>query len=504
MAPTTSLDRELHAMLAPMAALANRLGVTLALLEDCHVVWSNIPLPSGADCHTLVCGQQCGEDCTLLTQLSTLRGFETQMLVDGHSTLRRVAVEPWVDGLTLLEIVDSAQLDLTELQQLEERERSLEAQLVQAQKMEAVGQMAGGLAHEFNNLLTAIIGNLSLMELEGPASPAYATYLHDVSDAAQRSAELTRQLLLFSRKTAGKFSSLNVADLIGQACRLARHSLPPGTDLVLDLAEDCPCVRGDGTLLHQVLMNLVLNARDASPKGGTITVRARPLEKSKADERLNPKGSDGDYVLLEVSDTGDGMSEEVRQRIFEPFFTTKGVGQGTGLGLAVVYRIVQQHDGWISVDSREGEGTTFHVCLPVCPAKAAEKKVPLTLLKGQGQRVLVVEDDALVLQLLRSTLEGNGYAVLATSDPLEALALLNDAQVELLLSDFELAGTDGFALLREARASNKTMAGLITSGTVSPVQAQGELQSIGGRSAFIAKPFRADELLQTVSKLLQA
>jgi PAS domain S-box-containing protein len=390
--------------------------------------------------------------------------------------------------------------DVTERCRIEERERSLHAQLVQAQKMEAVGQMAGGLAHEFNNLLTAIIGNLSLIELEGPESPAFPMYLRDVTDAAQRSADLTRQLLLFSRKTAGSFNSVNLRELAQQAFKLARHSMPVGVELELDVDEDCPNVRGDATLLHQVLMNLILNARDACGSAGKITVRARSEEPGVPNEGVSP--GTAEQVVVEVADTGEGMSPEVLERIFEPFFTTKAV-HGTGLGLAVVYRIIQQHDGWITVDSQPGRGTRFSIVLPVNHEAATVAGQHAPVANGSGQHVLVVDDDALVLQLLTSTLANHGYRVTAVDDSRDACTVLGDGEVDLLLADVQLAGEDGFALLRRARAGDPKIPGLLTSGNVFATQAEDELTSIGSNAAFMAKPFRADELLHAVARLLQ-
>jgi CheY-like chemotaxis protein len=197
------------------------------------------------------------------------------------------------------------------------------------------------------------------------------------------------------------------------------------------------------------------------------------------------------------------MSEEVRRQIFEPFFTTKGSAQGTGLGLSVVYRIIQQHEGWITVDSEAGKGTTFRICLPACTAVTCKPAAPKEVPEGSGQHVLIVENDDLVLQLLRTTLEGHSYNVTAARSTHEACELLNGERIDLLLADAQLAGENGFALLRHARSINPTTAGLLTSGDAYADHAEQELLELNDGAAFLPKPFRADELLQAVGRLLQ-
>jgi PAS domain S-box-containing protein len=365
----------------------------------------------------------------------------------------------------------------------------LEGELQQARKMEAVGRLAGGVAHDFNNLLTTIIGFGYMLRESLPVDDVRREYVGEIAKASERAATLTRQLLAFSRQQVMENVALNVNDAMRGATGMLRDLLGDRVEVLLQLGSDVPCIRMDPAQLDQILIELVLNARDAMPDGGSLTIQT------------SDAGAEG--VSLSVSDSGKGMNAETLARVFEPFFTTKAGPHGRGLGLPTVYGIVKQSGGSIGVSSVPGQGTRFDLLLP----KAAGDTVsPSPAAPADGRRgaetILVVEDEPPVRMLVRRTLLTQGYTVLEAGSAEDALALAAEKQgpIDLMLTDSVLPGASGPALARELAATRPDMKVLFVSG----YSADGVLQDRGltAGQAFLQKPFELEVLAGKVRELL--
>ncbi len=344
-------------------------------------------------------------------------------------------------------------------QEITER-RHLEEQLRQAQKMEAVGTLASGIAHDFNNLLTAIYGYTELAKATLPEGHAASEALDMVERAAHQASGVTRSLLTFSRKGGAHKQPFDLALTIRETIRLLRHVLPASIELKDDVPVDRPvCINGDAMQVQQVLMNLAVNARDAMPGGGRLTIRLRT-------DASPPPGR----AIVTVEDTGAGMTEETRSRVFEPFYTTKPRGKGTGLGMAIIHGIVTDHRGVIDVESDLGHGTRLEVSLPCCEAAQAEPagREDRQRAPGRGERILVVEDDAHVRAIVTSSLRSRGYEVIQAVDGIEAMEMMDTQgdRIELIVLDLDLPRKSGETCLEEIRTRGVKTPVIITSGSV--------------------------------------
>ncbi len=381
--------------------------------------------------------------------------------------------------------------------------RNLEAQLRQSQKMEAVGVLAGGVAHDFNNLLTVIAGNLSLAQMRlGDRHPA-ARGLRDAERAAERAAGLVRQLLDFSRKSRSQPRPLSLNDCVRETLSLLRSSLDRRIALEQHADPDLWLAEADPGQIHQVLVNLCVNARDAMPEGGTLRITCANRVIDEAYCRAHPEARPGEFVELRVADTGHGMDRQTLARIFEPFFTTKEVGKGTGLGLAMAYGIVRQHGGWITVESAPGQGSTFAVLLPRTLA-SAEEPVPETAGPSGGtETILLVDDEEMLLRLGRAILEANGHRVIEARDGQEALEIFRSrrAEIDLVLLDMIMPRRNGRDTLEELHTLAPEVPVVLSSG-YTPVSNE-ELNALGAR-AFLHKPYRPAELVRTVRQVLDS
>jgi nitrogen-specific signal transduction histidine kinase/ActR/RegA family two-component response regulator len=379
--------------------------------------------------------------------------------------------------------------------------RRLEEELRQAQKMEAVGQLAGGVAHDFNNLLTAILG-ASQFAREALAGHPARDDLDEVIAAARRGAELTRRLLGFSRRQVAETRVFDLAEAVSGSEELLRRLLGEDVQLVARVAARS-LVRADPALVEQGIVNLALNARDAMPRGGRLEIEARPLDGGDPVRAGDPTLPAGPLVLLEVRDTGVGMDEATRARIFEPFFTTKAAGKGTGLGLSTVYAAVRGAGGAIRVESAPGRGATFRIFLPRCRDDARPSASPAPLAAGGRERVLLVEDDPAVRVLARRALTGAGYEVLEADRPSAALDLAERAgRLDLLVTDVILPELSGSELAAELSARLPSLRVLYVSGYTG-----GHLDARGVQGAgrgFLAKPFGPEDFLARVREVLDA
>jgi nitrogen-specific signal transduction histidine kinase/CheY-like chemotaxis protein len=381
-------------------------------------------------------------------------------------------------------------------------QKTLEGQLRQSQKIEAVGQLAGGLAHDFNNLLTVILGFARLLEDSHEADDPRRLDAGEIRKAGERAAVLTRQLLAFSRKQILQPVVINLNDVIQSISRMVSSVMGEHVTLELHLDPNLAHVKVDRGQVEQVVVNLAVNGRDAMERGGTLTIETSnvQLDGDEAGRASLPSGS---YVMLSVRDTGVGMTPEIQQRIFEPFFTTKAVGKGTGLGLAMVFGIAKQSDGAITVDSSIGQGSTFNVYFPKTdePAAATAARASGAARKG-SETVLVVDDESGVLTLVAAILKRSGYRVLTASDPQTAAALLasGDQSIDLLLTDVVLLGADGPTLFADLRSRHPTLRVLYMSGFADDAIVQRGVFAPG--THFISKPFVGEALLEKVREAL--
>jgi two-component system, cell cycle sensor histidine kinase and response regulator CckA len=381
--------------------------------------------------------------------------------------------------------------------------KELEAQLRQAQKMEAVGQLAGGVAHDFNNLLTVIIANAGLALETVAAGHSPEDELTEIMRASERAASLTRQLLAFSRKQVLQPCLLDLDQVITGIAPMLERLIGEDIEVVTGLARDLGMVRADPGQLEQVLVNLAVNARDAMPDGGVLTLRAENLE-VRAGERSAPdRVPVGRYVLLTVADTGCGMSPEVRDRVFEPFFTTKALGKGTGLGLSTVYGIVEQSGGMIWVDTAPGRGTAFSMCFPLAaesPSHSPGATAADTAPRG-AETVLVAEDEDGVRVLARKILERQGYLVIDAASGADALALAagHDGPIDLLITDMVMPDLNGRDLSQRLLASHPTLRVIYMSGYTEDEMIRRGLEA---NSRFVEKPFTVETLAHAVRSAL--
>ena len=402
--------------------------------------------------------------------------------------------EPEVQGIVL------NSRDVSERRQMEE-------QLRQAQKMEAIGQLAGGVAHDFNNILTALQLQLELMRAEHAEMPGVQSGLDDLKQSAQRAIGLTRQLLMFARKQMVVMETIELESLLGHLLKMLRRLIGENITIEFSPANSANWVKADAGMLEQVVMNLVVNARDAMKSGGKVTLTTSRATFRDADLPSNPDRRVGYFVCLSVADTGHGMDAVTRERIFEPFFTTKGQGRGTGLGLATVYGIVKQHEGWIEVSSTPDQGTTFTVFLPASAAPEAPKgySPELTPAGASGmETVLLVEDDAAVRNHALTVLRQAGYNVLFAESGAAALEVWKAPGAELiklLLTDMVMPGElSGLELGLQLRRERPDLCVVIMSGYSQELSDHGLDPS--DHITFLAKPFDSAGLLRTVRQVL--
>jgi signal transduction histidine kinase/ActR/RegA family two-component response regulator len=393
---------------------------------------------------------------------------------------------------------------LIERKRGEEERKRLEGQLLQAQKIESVGRLAGGVAHDFNNMLGVIIGRAEMALEEDISKDKLHESLQEILKAGLRSAELTRQLLAFARKQTAVPKVLDLNDTISGILKMLRRLIGEDIDLLWAPERDLWKVKIDPSQVDQILANLVVNARDAISGVGAITLRTENVAISDSLQADQLEFIPGDYVQLTVSDTGEGMSREVLENIFEPFFTTKELDKGTGLGLSTVYGIVKQNDGFIHVASEPGKGTTFKIHLPRFEVKTGQ--VPfgeITVKRPTGtETILLVEDDEAILNLSKIILENLGYTVLAAHTPAYALHFVEEhtGDLHLLITDVVMPEMNGRALAEQLRGSRSKLKCLYMSGYTADIITHRGLLDAGVN--FIQKPFGADDFAAKVREVL--
>jgi PAS domain S-box-containing protein len=389
-------------------------------------------------------------------------------------------------------------IDITE-------QKKLHSQLIHSQKLEAIGTLAGGVAHDFNNLLQAIQGYSDLLLMDKPEADPDHRGLLEIRRAARRGGELTKQLLTFSRRVESKPAPVDLNNEIRDVRQLLNRTIPSMIQIELHLAEDLGRVRADANQLGQVIMNLVINARDAMPEGGKLIIETKNVLLDEHYCRTHLGASPGDYVCMTISDTGMGISRETLKHIFEPFYTTKEAGHGTGLGLAMVYGIVKGHGGYTMCYSEKGIGTSFKIYLPAISFKE-DSKAPVSesIAAGRGETILLVDDNDPIRELGDQILSRFGYRVLCAQDGEDALELFRNSheEVDLVVLDLIMPRMGGQECLEELLRINPLAKVVLSSGY--PARAHAKRAMDAGAKGFISKPFEINQMLGLIRGLLDA
>jgi two-component system, cell cycle sensor histidine kinase and response regulator CckA len=416
------------------------------------------------------------------------------------------AFYPLKDTSGAVQNVIVVHLDFTERESAEAEKSKLQEQLQQAMKMEAIGRLAGGIAHDFNNLLTSIVGNAELADMDACPDSALSEYLGEISKAAESAASLTRQLLAFSRRQVIEPRVLNLNALIERLTKMLKRIIGDDVMLGASLSADLGSVRVDPGQFEQVLVNLAVNARDAMPNGGQLVIETENVDLDEDYCAVHLQTPPGEYVLLSISDSGEGMSEEVQRRIFEPFFTTKPQGKGTGLGLATIFGIVKQTNGAVEVYSEIGLGSTFKIYLPRVDEapQALESMRPAADIVGGSETILLAEDNASVLTVARAQLARLGYKVLFAGDGSMALEIAQSYQgrIDLLITDVVMPSMSGRELAARLVAIHPETKVLFTSGYAEDIIIYHGV--LDRRLQFVSKPYSLRSLSTKIRAALAA
>jgi two-component system, cell cycle sensor histidine kinase and response regulator CckA len=406
----------------------------------------------------------------------------------------------------LLSPMDSAQGDLLgyvgTVEDITEK-KQLETQFLRAQRLESLGTMASGIAHDLNNILTPIIGIVQLLPLRVPnLDDKSKRLLQILNDSTRRGADLVKQILSFTRGIEGKPSPIQIMHLLQEVHNIIYQTFPKAIEISLDYPENLSLIVADVTLLHQVLMNLCVNARDAMPNGGQLLISAENVTIDEHYARLHLDARVGDYVMVTIADNGTGIPSEILDQIFDPFFTTKDNGKGTGLGLSTVLGIVKSHRGFINVESVVNQRTRFNLYFPVTARDELFSPIHSSTPIGNGELILVVDDEKAIQEITQETLETHHYRVMTASDGIEAIELYNQyhQDISVVLLDLMMPTLDSLTIIRTLKKINPqvqiiAMSGLATPEAVSHVHREG-IQS------FLAKPFTASELLSLLPRLI--
>ena len=438
------------------------------------------------------------EQIQLLLREESSRNFESvHFAKDGHPM--EMIVNSTVVEYNGRKAILSILRDLSEM-------RKLENQLRQAQKMESIGTLAGGIAHDFNNILSIILGYTSLLKRGRIDPEKIPESLNAITKAAQRGAVLVKQILTFARKTEVLFESVNTNEVLQDLTKLLSETFPKTITFKLELDDRLPSIVADSNQLHQVFMNLCVNARDAMGETGTLTIRSE-LASGKHLPPTFAEARQKEYVLITITDTGVGMDEATRNRIFEPFFTTKRQGQGTGLGLSVVYGIVNTHRGHVEVESELGKGTTFRLFFPVQMRAFESPSISQDAMDeapGGQETILVIEDEEMLLNLVKNLLESKGYEVLTAMDGAVAMDLYQEHQnrISLVLTDIGLPKLSGWEVCRQINELDPRAKVVVASGYLDP-NVKSEMKSSSAKE-FIHKPYLPDDVLKRIRKVLDS
>lgn len=391
-----------------------------------------------------------------------------------------------------------------QIQQQMEELKSTQKQLLEAEKLTAIGTLAGGIAHDFNNILCGMIGHLALLRSEiGPDEKKHAM-IDIIESAGFRAADLIKQLLAFARHKSIEKKAVDINQCVNNVFELIKHSISKKITTNISLARSIPCVIGDTTQLEQVVMNLCINSRDAMADKGTLSIRTEQFTVDKQFCSNHPDARPGSYVKLVISDTGSGIADEVLPRIFEPFFTTKAFGEGTGLGLAMVYGIIKSHDGFCLIDNTPGHGVSFNVYLPASEEiHAATKVLSDADIREIGATILVVEDEVIVSSMLVDYLQSQGFHTMLASNGQEAVDLVAEHKdtINLVILDINMPLMDGSEAYTKFIEIKPEINVLVSTGYISCSETQEILQK--GAQGFIQKPFKMEEIKSKINEILR-
>jgi PAS domain S-box-containing protein len=390
------------------------------------------------------------------------------------------------------------------LRDITERKK-MQQQLQQSQKLESIGNLAAGVAHDFNNILTVIQGNAQMAEGEVEQNSPLNNYLHNIIDSSKRAASLTEQLLLFSRKQAMDFGPLNLNSSIRDILKMLDRLIGEHIKIKTNLADNLWTIKADKNNIEQVIMNTAINAQDAMPEGGTLTISTENMTIPAPGQQQKEHSEEGEYVRLIIEDTGIGIDEKNIDKIFDPFFTTKGMAKGTGMGLSVVYGIIKKHRGWINVESEPGQGTKFLIDFPAIDGETSdeeEKKIHIDQLSGDGESILFIEDNPDVIKVGRIILQDNGYNVESATNASEALEKFKNKkdQYNLIISDVVLPDKTGLELVELIKNIKNDIPVILCSGYTDEQSKRQEIYERGYK--FIQKPFNIEEMLRAIKSSL--
>jgi PAS domain S-box-containing protein len=433
-----------------------------------------------------------------------VHGKHVNKAKDGRLVTAEASVSPIYSSEGTLTGFIAVQEDITDHENAEAERKNLEAQLIQAQKIESLGTLAGGIAHDFNNILGIILGHSTLLERSAndPAQQSRSTQA--INKAVQRGSNLVGQILTFARKTDVAFEPVNLNEIITELARMLEDTFPKTIDISLELEKHIPLIEVDRSQLHQTVLNLCVNARDAMPEGGTLSINTGNVRITEL-RRILPEAVGDRFVRVSVSDTGIGMDEATRQRIFEPFFSTKPQDKGTGLGLAVVFGIMKSHHGYIEVESKIGRGSSFHSYFPVAPRSTEMNQTQddhMFEVEGGNETLLLVEDEEMLRELVRNILQAKGYNVLTASDGEGAIRLYAERknEIAIVISDIGLPKQSGGDLLSRLKEINSAVNVILASGYIEPEEKHRLLES--GAIKFIQKPYVPQQILKQVREIL--
>ena len=398
--------------------------------------------------------------------------------------------------------------DINERKQIESEKFFLEKQLHQAQKMEAIGTLASGIAHDFNNILQAVSGYVELLRGRLESDEKNLRYVNEIDNSVGRASDLVEHLLTFSRKVEPELKPVDLNEEVGRTIKILERTIPKMIAIESYLADDLWAVKADSSQLERVLVNLATNARDAMPDGGRLVIETERIILDEDYCKTHLEFSPGDYVVLRVSDTGHGMEREVLDRIFEPFFTTKDVGQGTGLGMSMIYGIVKAHGGQVNCYSEPGKGTVFNIYFPALKdvGLPAPKSEPVSLedVGGDLEMVLVVDDEEPILEVAKEILEGRGYRAVTAASGEEALELFKsrNPRIDLVILDLGMPGMGGRRCLAGLMEIDPRVPVIVASGYSEKIHAREVLEA--GARGFVRKPYRMDDMLKKIREVLDA
>lgn len=397
--------------------------------------------------------------------------------------------------------------DVTDRKKSEQEKKNLHKQLLQAQKLESIGNLAGGVAHDFNNILTVIIGLSQIVMRNLDEDDRNYKHLENIYESGERAAKLTNQLLLFSRKQEMTLHSVDLNKIITRIDKMLKRLIGEDISIETTLAEDLWIIKADEGQIEQIITNLAINARDAMPNGGNLAIATRNITIDRQTAKTIHNIKDGKYVCLSIADTGTGIDKNIREKIFDPFFTTKKAGEGTGMGLSVVHGIIRKHQGVIKVDSEPGEGTVFKIYLPANQKNQQNrahksKQHNFTKFNSNGETVLLVEDEKPVLTYLENIFDKYKFNYLSASSGEEALEIFqqNRDEIDLLLSDVIMTGIDGVSLANKLKNKKQDLKVILSSGYSDKKVSPGEINEKGYK--FIQKPYNLNELLKMIRNIL--